>query len=169
MARRGGGHGGHGGNSGLFRDVERWLTARLRHPRYQHRHVGHVNPHAPGGPRGTGFHHRFGGQNPPGARVRVDPNTGREMILEHGYHGTYRARVDVQDAAGNWHPKRGSSTFFPDNWTPQTVDETVNDAFRRRDPHPTDPDKWRGSANGLTVDGFFDSSGHGWYSAWPVI
>jgi hypothetical protein len=168
MANHGGGHGGHGGNAGLFRDIERWLTARLRHPRYQHRHAGHVNT---GGPRphGTGFHHRFMGQNPPGARVRIDPNTGEEMILEHGFHGTYRARVDIMDEHGTWVPKRGASTFFPDNWTPQTVDQTVHDAFHSRTPHPTDPDKWRGSAGGLTIDGFYDSSGQGWYSAWPII
>jgi hypothetical protein len=120
-------------------------------------------------PRGSGFHHRFMGQNPSTARVRIDPRTGKEMILERGYHGTYRARVDVQGPDGNWYPKRGSSTFFPDNWTPQTVDQTVSDAFRGRTPHPSDPDKWRGSANGLTVDGFYDKSGQGWYSAWPFI
>ncbi|MCT2276948.1 EndoU domain-containing protein [Micromonospora chalcea] len=157
---------GKRGKAGLFTPVEKWLRARMRHRRYAHIFRGHVNTNA-NPPRGTGFHHRFMGENPPGARVRVDAD-GREMILERHADGTYRARVDVQDDGGVWRQKRGSSTFFPDNWTPQRVDETIEGAFRSGGPHPDDPNKWQGRANGLLVEGFYNPGGTTWYSAWPV-
>ena len=157
MARR--------GRAGIFEPVERWLRSRVRHPHYRHVYHGDVNLRAG---RGTGFHHRFQGQNPPGARVRRNAD-GNEMILERNVTGTYRARVDVQGPDGNWYPKRGASSFFPDNWTPQTVDDTIQTAFRGRGPHPDDPDKWVGSANGLDIEGFYsEHSRDFWHSAWPT-
>jgi hypothetical protein len=154
------------GRAGVFEPVERWLRARLRHPRYQHVFGGHVNPGPP--PRGTGFHHRFNGWNPPGARVRRDAD-GMEMVLERNATGTYRARVDVQGPDGNWYPKNGSSSFFPDDWHPQRVDNAIQDAFRNRRPHPTRPDVWQGSSDGLNIEGFYSDPGQShWYSAWPT-
>ncbi|MEV4141043.1 EndoU domain-containing protein [Dactylosporangium sp. NPDC049742] len=82
--------------------------------------------------RGSGYHHRHNGWNPPGARVRRDAE-GREIVLERNPSGTYRARVDVQAADGTWHPKDGSSTFFPDNWHPQA--RRGRDQGRLRQPH----------------------------------
>ncbi|WP_349877180.1 EndoU domain-containing protein [Micromonospora sp. HUAS YX12] len=54
----------------------------------------------------------------------------------------------MQDDGGVWRQKRGSSTFFPDNWTPQRVEETIEGAFRSGGPHPDDPHKWQGRATG---------------------
>lgn len=82
--------------------------------------------------------------------------------------GTYRARVDVQGPDGTWRPKNGHSSFFPDNWAPQTVDRAINDAYSGRVPHPTDPRKWRGSGNGIVIDGFHNRQQNTWSSAWPV-
>jgi hypothetical protein len=156
------------GKAGVFEPVEKWLKARVRHPRYRHVFHGDVNMHAVPGPRGTGFHHRHNGWNPPGARVRTDAD-GMEMILERNDTGTYRARVDVQGPDGNWYQKRGSSSFFPDSWHPQQVDHAINDAFRNRRPHPTEPDKWIGSSNGLDIEGFYSDPGQShWHSAWPT-
>jgi hypothetical protein len=138
----------------------------MRHRRYQHVFGGHVNMSPP--PRGTGFHHRHNGWNPPGARVRQDAD-GMEIILQRKPSGTYRARVDVQGPDGNWHPKRGASSFFPDSWHPQRVDNAIREAFRDRTPHPTEPNIWRGTADGLDIEGFYaDPAQSHWYSAWPT-
>jgi hypothetical protein len=155
------------GRTGVFQPVEKWLRSRLRHRRYQHIFHGHANMHATP-PRGTGFHHRHNGWNPPGARVRRDAD-GMEIILRRNPTGTYRARVDIQGPDGNWHPKQGASSFFPDSWHPQQVDDTIKSAFAGRSPHPTNPNMWRGTANGLNIEGFYDDAARGhWYSAWPV-
>ncbi|MEV0135545.1 EndoU domain-containing protein [Dactylosporangium sp. NPDC050688] len=157
-----------GGRSGVFQPVEKWLRARLRHPRYQHVFRGHVvrRPH---GLRGSGYHHRHNGWNPPGARVRRDAD-GMEIILERNPSGTYRARVDVQAADGTWHPKDGSSTFFPDSWHPQRVENAIKDAFTNRTPHPTNPRRWRGQSDGLVIEGSYDNypTTTSWNSAWPI-
>jgi hypothetical protein len=155
------------GKASIFEPVERWLRARMRHPRYQHVFGGDVNMRGHP-PRGTGFHHRHNGWNPPGARVRKDAQ-GMEIVTQRNPTGTYRARVDVQGTDGNWYPKQGTSTFFPDNWHPQRVDDAIQDAFRNRSPHPTELDKWRGSSGGLQIEGFYSDPGQNhWYSAWPV-
>ncbi|GIF11785.1 EndoU domain-containing protein [Actinoplanes teichomyceticus] len=158
---------GHAG--GIFRHIEQWLNSRRRHRRYEHIFYGHTNMNARPRPRGSGFHHRFLGQNPPGARVRLDAN-GNEIILRTDVSGTYRARVDILGPDGNWHQKNGSSTFFPDNWTPQRVAEAIDDAFRNSTPHPEEPGKWIGESNGLEIQGFYnDANPNFWSSAWPTI
>jgi hypothetical protein len=163
MARRGGAAG-----AGLFKHIAKWLKARTRHPRYRHVFHGDVDMGAPGGPRGRGFHHRFGGQDPPTARVRTDAD-GNPMILSQGVDGTYRARVDVLGPDGNWYPKPGSSTFFPDNWTPQRVDGAINGAFDNRVPGGSSR-RWRGEADGLAIEGSYDPRNPDfWDSAWPII
>ncbi|MEV6343791.1 EndoU domain-containing protein [Actinoplanes sp. NPDC051851] len=160
---------GKRGRSGIFRQVEQWLNNRTQHRRYEHIFQGHTNMAARPRPAGSGFHHRFLGENPPGARVRRDAN-GKELILETDVTGTYRARVDTLGPDGNWHQKKGSSTFFPDNWTPQRVDESIEEAFRNGNPHPKEPGKWVGTANGLQIQGFYNESNPNfWYSAWPII
>jgi hypothetical protein len=153
-------------NTGLFKPITQWLEAAVKHKRYRHQQLGEVNR----GGRGTGFHHRFMGQNPHSARVRVNQN-GQEEILARHPNGVYRARVDVRGDDGNWYPKTGASTFFPDNWTPQTVDDTIKNAFKNSRPDPSNPNKWIGEHNGFPVEGFYKqgSGNRDWHTAWPWL
>ncbi|MGH3390211.1 MAG: EndoU domain-containing protein [Actinomadura sp.] len=127
---------------------------------------GHVKP---GMPKGSGYHYRPGGQDfpdrrlVPGTKV-VDPKTG-----------AYRAEPEFFDSTlnppnGAWKPKAGNggeSSFFPDNWTPAQVDAAIPGAFRNATPVPG-TNKWQGDYNGLTVEGFYNSSG-GFTHGWPVV
>jgi hypothetical protein len=111
---------------------------RLRHTMFGER-----------GDRPGGFHHRPGGQNPPGARVirvtRRDPRTG-----------VYEARVAMQDrSTGQWHEKTRISTFFPDDWTPEQVDNAVTGAFAKAVKDP-ETGTWTGRYRGITIQGFYD-------------
>ncbi|GIF11783.1 hypothetical protein Ate01nite_18150 [Actinoplanes teichomyceticus] len=66
--------------SGLFRKVELWLRMKTQQHRYRHIFLGDVNMRSQP-PRGTGFHHRFQGRNPDGARVKLGPD-GKELISD---------------------------------------------------------------------------------------
>lgn len=156
--------------SGLFKQVEAWLRSRMRQHRYQHVFQGQVKFYPPNNsPGASGFHHRFQGQNPPGARVRRDAN-GNEMITQQGPDGIYRARVDVQAPNGTWIPKNAQSTFFPDRWTPQQVDDAISNAFRNRTLDPGNSQRWYGPGpNGMMISGFVDPGSDRWKTAFPLI
>jgi hypothetical protein len=64
--------------------------------------------------RGTGFHHRPGGITPESARI--GPITGRDLDS-----GVYTAEGIAVLEDGDWHPKRGFSSFFPDSCTAPAV------------------------------------------------
>lgn len=128
---------------------------------------GHVKP---GMPKGSGYHYRPGGQDFPGRRLvpgtkQVDPKTR-----------AYRAEPEFFDPTinpphGAWKPKAGNggeSSFFPDHWTPAQVDAAIPGAFRNAAPVPGYPNKWRGTYNGLTIEGFYNASG-GFTHGWPVV
>ncbi|WP_165963888.1 EndoU domain-containing protein [Actinomadura sp. KC216] len=152
---------------GLLKPIEKWLLKRIERPRYQHIFLGNVNRRAN---KGTGFHHRYQGKNPPTARVRRDAN-GNELKDPPNSHGAYRAKVDVRDEDGTWYRKNGKSSFFPDSWTPKQVDEAINTAFKNATPDPANPNKWVGNLpNGMQIQGFYSGNlKKGWYSAWPVV
>ncbi|WP_103940531.1 EndoU domain-containing protein [Thermomonospora echinospora] len=151
---------------GLLKPMEKWLLKRVERPNFQHVFLGNVNHHAQ---RGTGFHHRYRGKNPPTARVRRDPN-GHEIKAQHTPWGAYKARVDVRDENGNWYQKQAWSSFFPDDWTPQQVNEAIGEAFKNSSPDPANPNKWRGVYDGKPIEGFYAGGQRkGWHSAWPVV
>jgi hypothetical protein len=161
--------------AGVFTAVERFLKVRLKDPRFRHVFRGEVKSPPP---RAKGFHHRWQGKNPPGARVRRDAN-GNEIILARDPHtGVYRAPVDVRDpATGQWVPKQARSTFFPDHWTPQQVDKAISDAFRGRRPNGNGNGRgWTGFARDPTnpghtiqIDGYAPIGGNRWETAYPVL
>jgi hypothetical protein len=98
----------------------------------------------------------------PGRRItditRRDPHTG-----------VYEGRVEFFDeATGDWVRKnnQGLSTFFPNHWSADKVDEAIGEAYRtgsKRD------GIWSGTHDGVLIEGWYDEAtdniGHGW----PVI
>ncbi len=148
---------GHG-SSIIFRDVVRWLNkATKKRRRYHHIVKGEIRRTAAGGWQARGLHHRFLGHDMPDRRVEP---------IERHVDGTHNARVWMKDPTGEWTPKRSVSTFFPDNWTPQRVNASIEEAFARRVDLPGGK-RWRGSSNGLTIEGSYHRNGD-WDSAWPV-
>ncbi|GAB7040046.1 hypothetical protein JCM9533A_38960 [Catenuloplanes niger JCM 9533] len=93
------------------------------------------------------------------------------MITGRGKHGVYRARVDVQAPDGQWIPKSKQATFFPDDMTPQEVDEAISQAFRGRELQPNDSTAWDGRAgNGMLIGGFTDEpGGNRWKTVFPIM
>ncbi|TYK48935.1 EndoU domain-containing protein [Actinomadura decatromicini] len=162
-------HGGAGG-AGLFEPAVRWMRRKVQRSR-RHHHIfrGEIRT-ARGGPlQGQrvpgGYHHRFMGQDWPDRRIG--------NVTATGPHGTYRARVQMRDDNGQWVDKPFPSTFFPDNWTPQSVDGTIRKAFdghtvTQFDRHGN-PRRWQGMADGIVVEGSFHRNGRDWDSGWPVF
>lgn len=112
----------------------------------------------------SGYHARPGGQDMPGRRIK--PGTRKEIK-----NGVYEAEIEFYDSSRKppWKEKRGgASTFFPDDWSPQKVDRAIDKAFQNSTPHPNDPNKWVGRADGIVIEGFVDASKPGGYShGWP--
>ncbi len=98
----------------------------------------------------------------------------------------YRAEVEFFDQTlnpphGAWKPKagpQGTSTFFPDHWTPAQVDAAIPGAFRHQTPVPNPPhvdpnlppQKWRGEHNGITIEGFYNKNPPPAFThGWPVL
>lgn len=71
-----------------------------------------------------------------------------------------------------WTDKKGpggSSTFFPDHWTPQQVDGAVSGAFQNGTLDAT-KGTWKGvGPDGLKIEGRFDPNTGGIVTAYPVI
>lgn len=80
------------------------------------------------------------GQVVPG--TRTTPNT----------HGVYRGSVAV-----NGVPKRGFSTFFPQNWNPQQVINSINQAYVNR--RHVSSNRYYGYANGVKIEMFLNPNG----------
>ena len=101
--------------------------------------------------RASGWHHRPGGIDPPGAKViKVTKRDNRT--------GVYNARVAMLNRRnGEWREKRGGSTFFPDHWTPEDVDNAITRGFHSPDV-VKDPEtgRWSGKFNGVHLKGFYD-------------
>jgi hypothetical protein len=131
----------------------------------RHHHVfrGEVRGGPGGGLRGSGWHHRFMGQDPPDRRVT--------RVTRRGVDGTYAADVEMRGGpSGGWYPKPAGSSFFPDNWTPQRVDRAIDDAFTSGGPIPgTNNRRWRGTADGLLIEGSYHRNGRTWNSGWPIV
>jgi hypothetical protein len=124
---------------------------------------GHVRP---GKTKGSGYHYRPGGQDYEGRRLK--PGTRNDYP-----NGMYEAEPEFFDETldppdGRWKPKAGNdgvASFFPDHWTPAQVDNAVAGAFK--DASPTVGNLWRGTYNGMTIEGFYNPSG-GFTHGWPV-
>ncbi|TNY38214.1 EndoU domain-containing protein [Thermomonospora catenispora] len=150
---------------GLLKPIEKWLLRRVEKYKYQHIFLGNVNPKKK---KGTGFHHRYQGKNPPTARVARDSN-GNEEIKKINSNGVYKAKVEVRGEDGKWYPKAGLSSFFPDHWTPKEVNDAIRHAFKNSRPDPTHPNKWIGQYNGVDIVGFYTQNRKDWVSAWPLL
>jgi EndoU nuclease-like protein len=146
----------------LFEPVTKFLRRTVvRGGRYHHVFEGTVRFKG-GGWVGTGWHHRFMGQDPAGHRVTE--------ILRRDINGTYVARVEMKAPDGQWVAKPAGSSFFPDNWTPKRVSDTIHEAFANRRTTPdTRNRRWEGYANGLWVQGSYNQTGKTWNSAWPIV
>ncbi|SNS93318.1 EndoU nuclease [Asanoa hainanensis] len=156
--------GGSGGNAGLFEPALKWMRKKVQSSR-RHHHVfhGEVRGSPPRGPVGSGWHHRFMGQDPPDRRV--------VRVTRRSVDGTYAADVEMRGGpTGAWYPKPAGSSFFPDNWTPQRVDRAINDAFDSGSTIPgTGGRRWRGQADGLLIEGSYHRNGRTWNSGWPIV
>jgi hypothetical protein len=138
------------------RDLNRMEPHALRHtlegnaartPYDSHRlGPGHYN-------KRTGYHYRPGGEDMPGRQTQMPP-------LRRHPSGAYEARTNFENPsppppflpkAGN----QGKSTFFPDNWTPNQIDNAVSDAFRNGTKNADG--SWEGiGPDGLKITGYYD-------------
>lgn len=131
----------------------------------QHVFGGHVKP---GHPSGSGYHYRPGGEDFPGRRLKpgsktTDPKTGAYTANPEFFDPT------INPPHGGWKPKGGNggtSSFYPDHWTPAQVDAAPAGAFRNS--VPVGGNKWRGTYGGVVIEGFYDGAG-GYTHGWPVI
>ncbi|MEV6350215.1 EndoU domain-containing protein [Actinoplanes sp. NPDC051851] len=113
--------------------------------------------------RSAGFHHRPDGIDPPGAKLikvtRRDQRTG-----------VYEGEVAMQNrSTGEWKQKRGKSTFFPDHWTPEQVDNAVDRAFREGATKDPETGRWQGSFRGVDLSGFYDVETGDLKHGYPVL
>jgi hypothetical protein len=148
--------------AGLFEPAMKWLRRALaKGGRYHHVFHGEVRLKK-GAWQGSGWHHRFMGQDPVDRRVT--------RIVGSGSNGTYAAEVEMRAPNGQWVGKKAGSSFFPDNWTPKQVSDTIHDAFANSRTVPgTGGRRWEGLSNGIPVQGSYNQTGKNWNSAWPII
>ena len=113
--------------------------------------------------RASGWHHRPGGVDPPGAKFL------RETRRDHRT-GVYEGRVAMQDRrTGEWREKRDRSTFFPDDWTPAQVDNAITRGFRegaRLDPNTG---TWTSTFRGISLRGYYDPATGALQHGFPVL
>ncbi|MFD0856279.1 EndoU domain-containing protein, partial [Actinomadura adrarensis] len=155
-----------GGGAGIFEPAIRWMRGKVNSSgRHHHVFRGEVRQRTRNGQTqwvGSGYHHRFMGQDWADRRIT--------SVVRRGSNGTYAARVQMKGPNGQWVDKPADSSFFPDNWTPQQVDRTIRDAFDNRTDVPgTDGRRWRGFADGILVEGSYKRSSRNWDSAWPIV
>jgi hypothetical protein len=122
-------------------ETHRTNVGTKANPRYEH--------------RGSGYHHRPGGQDYPNRRTTVT-NTHPNGV----YEGTPEFKNPQPPPP--WVPKNGhgNSTFFPDDWSPRKVDNAITEAFKNG---TVDADKgiWTGTHDGIKIKGFYDpDTGH---------
>ncbi|SDE56280.1 EndoU domain-containing protein [Glycomyces harbinensis] len=117
--------------------------------------------------KGTGYHYRPGGSDMPGRRTDL---TGSTQYPNGVYTGKPEY-FDHQSTPPKWKKKGGNggvSTYFPDSWSPQQVDDAVAQAYKNGSINPADPGKWSGTHNGVKIEGFVDpSKPHGYTHGWP--
>lgn len=114
--------------------------------------------------RASGWHHRPGGVDPPGAKLI-------EVTARDRRTGVYRGEVAFQNRrTGEWRQKRGGSTFFPDGWTPEQVDRAVTRAFDAPDV-VKDPKsgRWSATFRGINLEGFYDPVSGKLSHGYPVL
>lgn len=147
--------------------VSRRNTGRMDEWGVEHVFRGHTRP---GAPKGSGYHHRPGGNDMPGRRVDTSTSTNYP-------NGVYTGRTEYFDPTlnppnGTWKPKAGNggvATFFPDNWSTQRVDNAIADAYRNSSPKPGASNMWVGSADGVRIEGYYRSNvPHGYSHGWPT-
>jgi hypothetical protein len=120
----------------------------------------------------TGYHYRPGGQDFPGRMTGLPPSKTHPS-------GAYEAPVwfEVDKSKGldgskmEWEPKKGptnNSTFFPDHWGPEKIDNAVSNAFTQGTKNADGT--WTGvGPDGLTISGRYDPANGGILTAFPVI
>ena len=74
-------------------------------------------------------------------------------------NGVYDGKVEFKNPnpPPDWIPKSGNnarSTFFPDDWSPQKIDNATTDAFNNR--HTVQGNKWFGNSDGVEIMGYMD-------------
>jgi Bacterial EndoU nuclease len=149
--------------AGLFKPIIKWLKKKINQGgRFHHIFKGEVRRGPTGQMVGSGWHHRFMGQDQVDRRV--------VSITRRAPNGTYAARVEMKGPGGTWVPKPAGSTFFPDNWTPQQVVRSIESAFSGHTVVPgTNGRRWQGLADGVLMQGSFHPTNGSWNSAWPVF
>jgi hypothetical protein len=166
-------------SAGLFEAALKFLKRAEKRAR-----PGRMTPHfrehvfkgdvKPGMSKGSGYHYRPGGRDWPGRRLK--PGSKVTDLKT----GAYRAKPEFFDPAmnpphGSWKPKNGpnggESSFFPDHWTPAQVDAAIPGGFQNSSPVPGFPNKWRGVYNGVTIEGFYDTTpgSIGYTHGWPIV
>ncbi|MGW3890928.1 EndoU domain-containing protein [Micromonospora chokoriensis] len=114
--------------------------------------------------RASGWHHRPGGIDPPGAKLI-------EVTERNGRTGVYRGEVAFQNRrTGEWRQKRGGSTFFPDDWSPEQVDRAISRGFEAPDvvKNP-ETGRWSSSFRGIDLEGFYDPESGKLSHGYPVL
>ncbi|MFF5177173.1 EndoU domain-containing protein [Micromonospora sp. NPDC000316] len=113
--------------------------------------------------RASGWHHRPGGIDPPGAKLH-------EVTARDQRTGVYHGRVSFQNRrTGEWREKRGGSTFFPDDWTPDQVDRAITRGFEAPDLVKDSDGRWSGTFRGIKLRGFYDTETGKLLHGYPVM
>ncbi len=114
---------------------------------YLHIAAGEINRRG----EAMGYHHRYGGVDPPGSRVL-------RIVQPPDASGVYRARVAIRDPeTGEWIDKRAPSTFFPDAMTDEDVVAAILAAFhsgQRR----LDGEFVGASGHGFSIEGWYQNN-----------
>jgi Bacterial EndoU nuclease len=112
--------------------------------------------------KAVGYHLRPNGNDLPKARM-----TARTEAPD--INGIYKGKVEIFDSAtGKWVAKKAESSFFPDNFTPKQIENSVRnayaDALRRGDVNGA---SWTGDSGfGFKIGGYVD--GNTITSAFPI-
>jgi hypothetical protein len=113
--------------------------------------------------RTSGFHHRPGGVDPPGAKLL-------RVTRRHPHTGVYEGRVALLNRrTGQWREKRGVSTFFPDHWSREQVDNAVDRGFREGAVKDAETGRWRSTFRGVDLEGFYDPDTDTLLHGYPVL
>jgi len=123
----------------------------------------------------TGYHYRPGGKDFPGRRIIPPPG---KTHPSGAYDVKTQFEVDQSRARDGsrmvWMDKKGpdgTSTFFPDHWTPQQIDGAVSGAFEKGSKEVDG--NWTGWAGTgperLQISGKYDRATGGILTAFPVI
>lgn len=104
--------------------------------------------------RGKAVGHHYEGIEPTEGRVEPGTKTSPDR------NGVYEALVSVNGVV-----KRGGSSFFPREWSPQQVVNAINEAYEHK--NSIGGNKYRGDFNGLIIEMYISPEGK-IRSAYPV-